>query len=153
MATHTSILAWKIPWTGEPGGQESDMTWWLNNNKRRLIVKRHLLIDYIHAPFHLSYRWIENWPFKEWHLKHGGGLMERLIFQGRIALSELPGKLLNAHLIKKTHTKNKNQWELCAVWTLSWSQTWHRRGVGSGEVWGWESSICFTHYWIKSCWV
>ena len=32
MATHTSILAWKIPWTGEPGGlqsiglQELDMT-------------------------------------------------------------------------------------------------------------------------------
>ena len=32
MATHSSILAWGIPWTGEPGGlqsmglQESDMT-------------------------------------------------------------------------------------------------------------------------------
>ena len=32
MATHSSILAWRIPWTGEPGGlqsmglQESDMT-------------------------------------------------------------------------------------------------------------------------------
>ena len=32
MATHSSILAWKIPWTEEPGGlqymgsQESDMT-------------------------------------------------------------------------------------------------------------------------------
>ena len=23
MATHSSILAWKIPWTGEPGGQQS----------------------------------------------------------------------------------------------------------------------------------
>ena len=33
MATHSSILAWKIPWTEEPGGlqsmksQELDMTW------------------------------------------------------------------------------------------------------------------------------
>ena len=33
MATHSSILAWRIPWTEEPGGlqsigsQESDMTW------------------------------------------------------------------------------------------------------------------------------
>ena len=33
MATHPSILAWRIPWTEEPGGlqsmrsQESDMTW------------------------------------------------------------------------------------------------------------------------------
>ena len=30
MATHSSILAWKIPWTEEPGGpwgcRESDMT-------------------------------------------------------------------------------------------------------------------------------
>ena len=28
MATHSSILAWRIPWTEEPIGlQESDMTW------------------------------------------------------------------------------------------------------------------------------
>ena len=27
IANHSSILAWEIPWTGEPGGlQESDMT-------------------------------------------------------------------------------------------------------------------------------
>ena len=42
MATHFSILAWKIPWTEEPGGlqslgspmrlQELNMTYWLNNN-------------------------------------------------------------------------------------------------------------------------
>ena len=36
MATHSSILAWRIPWTGEPGrlqsvgSQELDMTWQLN---------------------------------------------------------------------------------------------------------------------------
>ena len=23
MATHSSMLAWKIPWTGEPGGLQS----------------------------------------------------------------------------------------------------------------------------------
>ena len=39
MATHSSILAWEIPWTEDPGGlqsvglQESDMTWQLNSNK------------------------------------------------------------------------------------------------------------------------
>ena len=39
MATHSSILAWKIPWTEEPGGlqstvsqKESDMTEQINNN-------------------------------------------------------------------------------------------------------------------------
>ena len=37
MATHSSILAWEIPWTEEPGGlqsmglQESDMTERLNH--------------------------------------------------------------------------------------------------------------------------
>ena len=39
METHASILAWRIPWTEEPGGlyslwgrRESDMTEQLNNN-------------------------------------------------------------------------------------------------------------------------
>ena len=38
MATHSSILAWRIPWTEKPGrlqsmrSQESDMTEQLNNN-------------------------------------------------------------------------------------------------------------------------
>ena len=38
MATHCSTLAWKIPWTEEPGGlqsmgsQESDTTWRLNHH-------------------------------------------------------------------------------------------------------------------------
>ena len=26
MATHSSILAWRIPWTEEPGGLELDVT-------------------------------------------------------------------------------------------------------------------------------
>ena len=26
MATHSSVLAWTIPWTEEPGGAESDVT-------------------------------------------------------------------------------------------------------------------------------
>ena len=38
MATHSTILAWKIPWTKKPGGlqsmgsQESETTWWLNHH-------------------------------------------------------------------------------------------------------------------------
>ena len=42
MATHSRILAWRIPWTEEPGGgyssqgcKESDMTEQLNNNNKR----------------------------------------------------------------------------------------------------------------------
>ena len=40
MTTHSSILAWEIPWTEEPGGlqfhgiaKESDTTEQLNNNR------------------------------------------------------------------------------------------------------------------------
>ena len=39
MATHSSTLAWKIPWTEEPGGlysmgsQRSHMTYWLNHHQ------------------------------------------------------------------------------------------------------------------------
>ena len=45
MATHSSILAWEVPWTKEPGGlhsmglQELDTTEWLNsisNKKAKL---------------------------------------------------------------------------------------------------------------------
>ena len=36
MATHSSILAWEMAWTEEPGGlqsqKESDTTWRPNNN-------------------------------------------------------------------------------------------------------------------------
>ena len=38
MATHSSILVWRIPWTEEPGGLQSmgslelDMTKWLNHH-------------------------------------------------------------------------------------------------------------------------
>ena len=41
MATHSSILAWRIPWTEEPGGlqsmglQESDTTYRLKHHHRR----------------------------------------------------------------------------------------------------------------------
>ena len=42
MATHSSILAWEIPWTGEPGRpyspwgcKESDVTERLNNNSNK----------------------------------------------------------------------------------------------------------------------
>ena len=41
IATHSSILAWEIPWTEEPGGlqstgrKQSDMTDQLNNNNNK----------------------------------------------------------------------------------------------------------------------
>ena len=45
MATHSSILAWEIPWTEEPGrlqsmgSQESDMTYQLNYRQSYLLFQ------------------------------------------------------------------------------------------------------------------
>ena len=46
MATHSSIFAWKIPWTEEPGGlqsmgsQESDVTQRLNHDNYREVLRK-----------------------------------------------------------------------------------------------------------------
>ena len=32
MATHSSILAWRIPWTEEPGGLQKNWTQWLSTH-------------------------------------------------------------------------------------------------------------------------
>ena len=57
MATHSSILAWEIPWTEEPGGatvhgvaKELDTTEWLNNNA----VDHHPMVM---GGFNISGRW------------------------------------------------------------------------------------------------
>ena len=57
MATHSSILAWRIPWTEEPGGAtvhgvaESDTTKRLNTHRQIdfVIMVLILLFDEIHS--------------------------------------------------------------------------------------------------------
>ena len=50
VATHSSILAWEIPWTEEPGGlqsmglQELDMTERLNHHHHHLNILLQILI-------------------------------------------------------------------------------------------------------------
>ena len=45
MATHSSILAWEIPWPEEPGGLQSmrlqrvGHDWGINNNKFKEVIK------------------------------------------------------------------------------------------------------------------
>ena len=62
MATHSSILAWKIPWTEESGrlqsmgSEESDMTWQLNHHQyctEGLYPIFYILYSFI-CPVHLS---------------------------------------------------------------------------------------------------
>ena len=43
MATHYSVLAWRIPWNEEPGGLQSmgsDTTEWLTHTEQRTEVTR-----------------------------------------------------------------------------------------------------------------
>ena len=75
MATRSSILAWRIPWTEEPGGlqsrgrKESDMTEHTHSYMRHLYIRHHsqcfmsinLLLTtilYGRVPFlHMFFRW------------------------------------------------------------------------------------------------
>ena len=56
MATHSSILAWRIPWTGEPGGlqsmglKEQDKTEWLNMHTQEIEIKSYWLEENIYKP-------------------------------------------------------------------------------------------------------
>ena len=43
MATHTSILAWRIPWTEEPGGLRSIGSQRVRHN---LMTKQQTMLDY-----------------------------------------------------------------------------------------------------------
>ena len=40
MAIHSSILAWKIPWTEEPGRLQSDTTERLSKHSRYRVLRR-----------------------------------------------------------------------------------------------------------------
>ena len=49
MATHSRIIAWRIPWTEEPGGlqsiglQESKMTWQINHHHHPVRIPKKLV--------------------------------------------------------------------------------------------------------------
>ena len=43
MATHSSILAWKIPWTEKPGDLQSTGSQELNMNEHTLTADKNLL--------------------------------------------------------------------------------------------------------------
>ena len=45
MATHSSILAWKIPWTEEPGRLQSMGRTWLSNFTFTFLSNLHIILD------------------------------------------------------------------------------------------------------------
>ena len=46
MATHSSILAWKIPWTGEPSGLQS-----MGSQSRTGLSNFHFIFTYVFTIF------------------------------------------------------------------------------------------------------
>ena len=63
MATHSSILAWEIPWTEGPGGpqsmgwQESDTTWLLNHYHWMLSTAIGIEVTEMSRKWPLASRW------------------------------------------------------------------------------------------------
>ena len=49
MATHSSVLAWKIPWTEEPGGLQS--MWSQNQTQMGVQTHTHHLFTWLHWVF------------------------------------------------------------------------------------------------------
>ena len=68
MATHSSILAWRIPWTEEPSGyspcghNESDTTEKLNNNNLEMVTLYPIYAKY-QLPSFSSLSWRFEIPF------------------------------------------------------------------------------------------
>ena len=62
MATHSIILAWRIPWTEEPGGlsslghTESDTTERLNKNNKNLNAREGRFLSFLHFTLQSQFR-------------------------------------------------------------------------------------------------
>ena len=56
MATHSSVLVWRIPWTGEPGGYSLRVGHDLATKKQQQQQQVLLLNEHV---FHSTYRWIQ----------------------------------------------------------------------------------------------
>ena len=53
VATHSSILAWTIPWTVEPGRPQSVGLQRVGHDRERLLIKLHFLDSYINGMMHV----------------------------------------------------------------------------------------------------
>ena len=68
MATHSSILAWRTPWTEKPGGLRFTICQNLQNNTYHLIIKS-LFYPYLDCGLYLSQKkrhkdWLKYWTIK-----------------------------------------------------------------------------------------
>ena len=88
MATHSSILAWKIPWTEEPGGLQS---------MELQRVGHDLTTEHAHEPLHKGFSGSVVGPL----------LVGSTHFQDAISLLGLHCHLYNSHFIPSLSTENQ----------------------------------------------
>ena len=124
MATHSSILAWKIPWTEDPGGIQStgsqeDMKWrdWAHTHTRGRRPDLLCFRPYESRPSSVRQETSHQEP-NSWHINLG--LPSLLIYSGPAVL-----RLFNLH----THPKS--------VFQLHFPQWcfWIHISASLGEVW------------------
>ena len=68
MATHSSILAWRTPWTEEPGGLQSIGSKSWTRLRLSMSARTHIYITYtLDCNLHLSYCYILSTHGREWN--------------------------------------------------------------------------------------
>ena len=108
MAKHSSTLAWKIPWMGEPGRpqstslKESDMTEWLH--------------------FHAFEKEMSTHPSIAWRIP-GKGEPGRLLSMGSDRVGHGWSNLAAA--AERLTQQICQKMAFCSVWLFTWSHVWH----------------------------
>ena len=84
MATHSSILAWKIPWTEEPGGLQSVGSDWAGRCYHLVTLQHHLFylflwqnMEMAMAPHSSTLAWKIPWTEESGRLQSMGSLSVR----------------------------------------------------------------------------
>jgi len=79
MATHSSILAWKISWTEEPGGIRKRVRW--SRSKLKVTRKK------------LKARRLSNTMQIKFHQRNSGLVIEKIQVRTRMNKNKVPGTL------------------------------------------------------------
>ena len=83
MATHSSILAWRVPWTEEPGGLQIAKSWTQLSNFTSLCSVTCINCQFCVTPVHFNYR-TYSWEQITFHLLDNASLNVQLLQKGNL---------------------------------------------------------------------
>ena len=121
MATHSSILAWKIPWTEEPGRLQSMWSQrvehnWVTNTSLQLSIQKWIFAS---SKLHFSSRFLVHYNFQwEWSLLSSAPILFSIIFtnitgEGLSLIIEFKERNIFDHLEVFSNTQmGKNDMEI-----------------------------------------